>query len=246
MNLLQRRQLGLLYRAWSDAQPITALDAAGGSPHPLESRLAALAGLAQAGLSQRDAVSAPFKLAFAGVLSRRVRSPGALAAMLARYLGEAVVVKEFSCRWLEIPDHEQSRLGLTYCRLGEARGESAVAGRRSFDCSTRFDLVVGPLDLSDYMSLLPGQPLHGELRDLVSLYAGPEWEWRLQPLLRGCEVPVNALGGGKARLGLTAWLGRRPADSDAGDLRLSVAPSFSARQPELVPARVEHAEFAEV
>ncbi|MBT9489210.1 MAG: type VI secretion system baseplate subunit TssG [Rubrivivax sp.] len=227
VNLVQRRQLALLYRAWSDAQPVTALDTPG-HRHPVEARLAALAGLGSGDMVRRDAVSPSFKLAFAGVLSRRVRSPGALAAMLERYLSERVVVKEFSCRWLEIPEHQQTRLGKSYSRIGQ----DGVAGRRTWDCSTRFDIVVGPLDLPTYWALLPGQALHDEVRDLVALYAGPEWAWRLQPLLQRRHVPVNRLGGQVARLGLTTWLGHGPADRDADDLRLSMAPHFSARQAE--------------
>lgn len=247
LNLVQRRQLSLLYRAWSDALPVTAWDTGGARQHPIEQRLSALAGLAHAQLETQDAVPAGFKKAFAVTLRRQVRSPGPLAAMLSKYLGHEVSVREFSARWLEIPAEERTRLGVRCTRLGvwsekvadplspepvwrHSAGEEAVLGQRTWDCSTRFDLIVGPVDLSTYMQLLPGRPLHEELRDLVALYMGPEWDWRLIPVLKAEQVPRGDLGRPPAHLGWTQWLGRRQAGLPADDLELPVRPELAPRR----------------
>lgn len=243
INLVQRRQLALLYRAWSDALPVTAWDTGPARPHPVEQRLSALAGIAHGGLARQDSVPPAFKRAFAAALSRRVRSPGPLASMVALYLGVPVRVDEFSCRWLEIPPDQRTRIGQYCSRLGqkivkrfdpvrgrevetELVGEEAVAGAWAWDGSTRFDLVVGPVDLATYLRLLPGQALHEEVRDLVALYIGPEWEWRLLPLLHAAEVPRAELGRPFASLGLTHWLGGRAGTAPAADLRLAVGPNL--------------------
>lgn len=260
INLLQRRQLALLYRAWSDALPVTAWDAGGARQHPVEQRLSALAGLTHAHLETQDAVPAEFKKAFAITLRRQVRSPGALAAMLSKYLGHDVSIREFSARWLEIPAEERTLLGVSCTRLGlwsekvtdplrpepvwrHTAGEEAVLGQRSWDCSTRFDLIVGPVDLPTYMQLLPGRPLHEELRDLVALYVGPEWDWRLVPVLRPDQVPKADLGRPPALLGWTQWLGQRRAGLPADDLKLPVRPDLAPKRhaPAQSTSWVDHA-----
>ena len=224
INVVQRRQLGLLYRAWSDAQAITGLDHPT-QPHPVADRLRALAGMQLGGLRERDDVADGFKMAFAAVLSRRVRSPGPLASMLAFYFQTDVRIDEFALRWLEIPVDQRSHLGGRFATLGG----DAVVGSRVWDATTRFRILIGPLDLATYRRFLPSGPAYAELRDLVSLYLGSEYEWDLVPILATAEVPYSSTGNPGLFLGWTSWLGYRLDDLDADDLVLPMAPRLTAR-----------------
>jgi predicted component of type VI protein secretion system len=60
------------------------------------------------------------------------------------------------------------------------------------------------------------------------LYAGPEWEWELVPLLRHDEVPYSWIGNEGLLLGWSSWLGVRYERTDADDLRLGMSPLFTA------------------
>jgi type VI secretion system protein ImpH len=232
-NVLQRRQLSFLYRAWSDTQAITGVDweAAG---HPLADRLRAVAGVAHIEQTHHDSIDQDFKLAFSAVLSRRVKSPQPLAAMLARYFGCEVRVEEFCTRWLDIPQDQRTRLGWRFSQLGR----DAVAGARVWDSATRFRIRVGPVELSKYEDFLPHGAAHRQLHDLVALYAGPEWEWELVLVLQQVEVPALRLTSGDGagngiRLGWTSWLGVRCGFLDADDFRMNMAPRLGTR-----PARL--------
>jgi type VI secretion system protein ImpH len=224
INVIQRRQIGLLYRAWSDSQAIVGVDRPN-QPHPLADRLRALAGLELADSNHRDRIAPGFKMAFAAVLSRRVRSPQPLAAMLSYHFNTKVRVEEFVARWLDIPLDQRTRLGLQFNKLGE----DAVAGDRVWDCSTRFRIFVGPLPLERYRQFLPQGSAYAELTDLVSLYAGVEYEWDLVPVMQASEVPYSWLGNEGLLLGWSSWLGVRYDTSDAGDLNLHMAPNFANR-----------------
>ena len=223
LNVLQRRQFAMLYRAWSDTQAVTGVDALP-APHPLADRLRALAGLAHGGLAKRDGLDEGFKLAFAAVLSRRVRSPQPLAAMLARHFECPVRIEEFCARWLDIPRDQRTRLGVAFSKLGT----DAVAGARVWDCANRFRILVGPCSLARYREFLPRGRAHRELHDLVVLYAGPEWEWELVPLLQREEVPYSWMGNEGLLLGWSSWLGVRYDTADADDLRLGMSPRLAA------------------
>jgi type VI secretion system protein ImpH len=223
LNVVQRRQLAFLYRAWSDAQAVAAFDASasGQNLHPVAGRLLALAGMAHAKLAERDQIAPEFKQAFAGTLSRRVRNPAALAGMMASYFDVPMNIEEFVPRWLDIPSAQQSSLGLCYSELGT----DAVVGDQVWSCTSRFRIVVGPMALKRYHEFLPGGRAYREARDLVSLYAGPEWEWEFSLVLRADEVPDNLLAGDEPqpRLGWTTWLGKRLDKTDAADLQLRAA-----------------------
>ena len=231
INVIQRRQVGLLYRAWSDTQAVVGMDRPL-QAHPLGDRLRALAGLELADSGTRDHIAPGFKMAFAAVLSRRVRSPQPLAAMLAYHFDAPVRVEEFVARWLEIPMDQRTRVGVQFNRLGH----DAVAGARVWDCATRFRLYIGPLSLERYREFLPHGRAYAELADLVTLYAGVEYEWDIVPILEAPQVPYSWLGNEGLLLGWSSWLGVRYDTTDAADLNLHMAPNFHPRpEPGLQP-----------
>lgn len=228
INVVQRRQLSLLYRAWSDAQSAPGADQLS-QPHPVADRLRALAGVMLHGLRDRDGIADGFKMAFSAVLSRRVRNPGPLASMLALYFDTGVRIEEFAAHWLEIPADQRSRLGTRFNTLG---GDT-VAGTRVWDSTTRFRIVVGPLALKAYRSFLPNGESYAQLRDLVSLYVGVEYEWDLVPVLERQEVPYSWAGNPGLLLGWSSWLGVRYEDVDARDLVLPMTPRLNRASPYL-------------
>lgn len=226
LNVLQRRHLAFLFRAWHDCQAVAGADRPQ-EPHPLAQRLRALAGLALGGSESRDTVAPPFKSAFSAVFARRVKSPLALASMLSRYFGVQAIVEEFVPRWLAIPETQRTQVGVQFATLGT----DAVAGERVWDCATRFRIRMRGLSLTRYFSFLPHGEDYAQLRDLVSLYAGPEFEWELVPELLAGEVPPARLPNPNLLLGWSCWLGVRHDDSDAADLSLPMLPKMAPRQP---------------
>jgi type VI secretion system protein ImpH len=102
-----------------------------------------------------------------------------------------------------------------------------VLGGRVWDRQSKVRLRVGPVGLAAYEAFLPGTDRLAALVDWVRLYLGFELDWDLCLVLTREEVPPLALGRG-GRLGWTAWLGRRPSNEDADDLRLD-AEAFVAR-----------------
>lgn len=233
INVIQRRQLALLFRAWSDTQATVSADRPNES-HPLADRLRALAGIAHADMDKRDRIAPGFKMAFAAALTRRVRNPQPLAAMLSRHFEAPVRLEEFVPRWLDIPADQATRIGRQFNVLGE----DAVAGARVWDSATRFRIIIGPLSLDRYRQFLPNGEAYAELADLVSLYVGPEFEWELVPVLEVQQVPYSWLGNQGLLLGWSSWLGVRYEETDAGDLGLQMVPVLSQRKATV--AELEH------
>jgi type VI secretion system protein ImpH len=212
VDIFHHRMLALFYRAWAQAQPAVSLD------RPQQDyfgrRLAALCGLGQPALRDRDSAPDFVKLAHAGVFGRQVRSAECLQIVLANYFRVPVRIEEFVGQWLAISSAQRTRLGAA---AGFARlGEDAVIGDRTWHAQSRFRVVLGPLSFEEYERFLPSGASSRALHDLIRLYVGVEFSWEVRLVLGKGVVPLAWLGN-SVWLGWTSWLGVRLTDKDAAD-----------------------------
>ncbi len=205
--------MSLFYRAWAQAQPTVSLD------RPHEDRFSyyagSLFGLGEKSLRERDAVNDFAKLYFSGLLARHVRNRDGLVALLTGYFRLPVKVEEFTGHWMQLQESERTRLG----RDGALLGNGAVLGRRVWDCQHKIRLCLGPLDLSQYESFLPGGAALVKLVAWVRQYLCFELEWDVRLVLKHDQVPKTRLGK-FGRLGWTTWLGEARRTVDVADLTL--------------------------
>lgn len=215
VDLIHHRFLALFYRAWAQANPCVSLD------RPAEDRfgfyVGALAGIGLPGLRDRDALPDFAKLHHAGLLNRQVRNAEGLGTLVAGFFRLPAVVEQFVGHWMRIPRRDRTRLGVARHCLGR----SAVIGKRVWDRQHKFRLRIGPMDLCRYEELLPGGHAIAELEACVRNYAGLEYAWDAQLLLRADCVPALQLGR-TCRLGYSSWLGTRCSAAAADDLVLDV------------------------
>lgn len=211
-DVFHHRMLTLFYRAWALSQPTVGLD------RPDQDRfsnyVAALCGLGLPALRNRDSVPDHVKLAHSGLFVRHMREPEGLAAMLGNYFGVGVKVLCWMGYWMRIPADQQTRLGVVG-GFG-ALGVETTLGQSVWDVQTAFRIVVGPLTHSRYLDFLPIGESLGRLMALVKLYAGEEYRFDVQLVLKNQEVPLGWLGN-DVRLGWTSWLGVRIESTDAMD-----------------------------
>jgi type VI secretion system protein ImpH len=153
-------------------------------------------------------------LRYAGLFARRPRTAAGLEAVLADYFGLPARVVQFTGQWLYLEPASLTRLADG--APGEL-GVNAVAGERVWDVVSKFRVRLGPLRYAAFVELLPDPaPVPQRkgsflLAQLVRLYVGPEFDFEVQLVLRGdevpeCrlqEVPEGALG---ARLGWNTWM----------------------------------------
>lgn len=219
-DVFHHRMLCLFYRAWAEAQPTVQHDRHGqGIEEDRFSRqLGSLFGLGLAGLRDRDAMPDRAKLLFAGHLSCQTRHADGLRAILQEFFGVSARILEFMGEWMDIAPHEQTRLG-RHEQAGHL-GWSTVLGARVFGCQHKIRLVLGPLHLSVYREMLPGQTGLVELTAVVRNYSGAELAWDVNLVLRHEEIPPLRLDG-EGQLGWTTWLGKKPGGADGDDLTLN-------------------------
>jgi type VI secretion system protein ImpH len=245
LDIFHHRMLSLVYRAWADAQPTVQFDRP--ESDRFAAYVGSLAGFGQPSLLRRDAMPDLAKLYFAGRFVCHARHAEGLQAVLSEFFQLPMKLVEFVGRWLRLPEDCRCVLGdgTTDTALGAVGnalrgvpgtivgippggattalaqlGVSATIGEYVWDCQTKFRIVAGPMNFTDYQRLLPGGASLARLEAIVKNYVGLELDWDLHLVLEEREVPMAQLGS-LGQLGWTTWLISEPRQGDAADLVLS-------------------------
>lgn len=240
LDLFNHRMLGLFYRAWAQAQPAVTFDRADG--HRFAIYLGALQGTGMPAYADRDKMPDLLKLHFTGHLACQTRNPEGLRAILSGFLKLPVQIDEFVGHWLTLPDDCRWRLGESP-NTG-ALGQTTTVGGRVWDHQSKFRVRIGPLQLPDYLRLLPGGKSLDAVKAIVRNYVGDQIGWDLNPVLAQPEVPQTCLGQA-GRLGWTTWVKSRPLGRDGDDLKLdpSLSVTHNSPSPETLKQAVSNGGF---
>jgi len=215
LDIFNHRMTSLFYRAWACNRQTVSHD------RPMEDRfshyIGSLFGIGQNSFRDRDEVPDMAKLHFSGHLACQTRHAEGLCAILQKFFGIKVSIKEFIGQWITFPEKY-------WCRLGQSPdtatvGVNAVVGSRVWDCQQKFRIKIGPMSLKDYERMLPGGKSFARLKAWVRNYVGDALGWEVQLILKAGEVPAVRLGE-TGRLGWTTWLQNRPFEKDSQDLIL--------------------------
>lgn len=180
---------------------------------------------------------------YAGLFAQRPRNASGLSRIVGDFFGLPTRVVQFTGQWLDVPPEQRTRL----TEDSEARlGVNVVAGERVWDVTSSFRVVLGPLGLAAYQELMPDpapRPRRKSfylLCQMIRLYVGPEFDFEVQIVLRGSEVPECELKEGDRetlgpRLGWNTWLGCDGPRADADDA------FFAADETNEIPAERQSA-----
>ena len=94
-------------------------------------------------------------------------------------------------------------------------GVHMVMGERVWDVQGKFRILLGPVGYGEFCRFLPDAPVLRSLCEMVRLYAGAEFDFDVQLLLLGREVPACRLGDASqapGRLGRNCWMWSAKSD----------------------------------
>ena len=215
LDIFHHRLISLFYRAWALNQQTVSYD------RPDDDRIgryvASIVGIGMPALQGRDSIVDDAKRYYAGRLASPTKSADGLRAILGDFFGVPTRIEPFQGQWIDLPPGDRCRIGRS--RQSGTLGETIVIGTRTWDCHSRFRIVLGALSFADFTRFLPPEPGFRRLVDWVRLYIGEELAWDLQLVLKAPEIPATQLGSG-GLLGWTTWLQSRPFREDRGDVVL--------------------------
>jgi type VI secretion system protein ImpH len=177
LDIFNHRLISLLYRANKKYRP--ALDSDGPQDGRMARVLYALAGLGTPNLrgrvlrqppppdpmigapnpayrDQRRAPTDRAMLAYAGLLSERYRSPIGLKRILEDHFGVSAEIEPFIGAWETIDEDDVTTIGAR-SGVNNRLGDSALLGHRVWNQAARFEVRIGPLDFTSFLSFLPGR-----------------------------------------------------------------------------------------
>jgi len=213
LDIFHHRYLTLLYRAWASAQAAAGLDRPGDERFSFY--VASLGGLYPEEPPARRLPSHAH-LSASAHLVREARNPDGLRATLARYFGVPVAIEEYVFHWIVLDREDHSYMG----RPGAASlmNSGAVLGECVPDRQHRLRIVIGPLDMDEYLRFTPRGGALPVLVEWVRAFIGHEFEWELELRIRPHSAPPAVLGGAQ-QLGWSGWLGRSPSDEPVTGMR---------------------------
>ncbi len=212
-DLFHHRLLSLFYRAWADKEPTVQLD------RPEDDRfsfyIGSFLGIGEESQKGRDEISDHTKLHFAAHMGCQTKHASGLSSILNAYFHIQIKIEEFIGEWLTIPSDS-----LCFLNADQNTGQlgiSATIGVCSWQCTHKFRVIAGPLNLQQFESFFPRGEKLKALSSLIKNYIGFELKWDINLVLKKEEVPSIELGK-YGQLGWTSWLKTRNRVRDANEL----------------------------
>jgi len=223
LDTFSNRALALFYEAWRKYRLELKYEIDGKDNFlPL---LMSLAGMGNFSLRKRlsdhgDGVLDESLAYFATAIRQRPASSVQIARVLSEYFDQDIRAEQFVGHWYDVPQEQQTMLGMNNAVLGAG----AMAGARVWQRDLRLRLRIGPLDLAAYESFLPGGRAARALREMLTMFTGLSLEYEVQLILRAADVhgvrlEEDRIGG---RLGWDSFLVAGTETQDRADVRYEI------------------------
>jgi type VI secretion system protein ImpH len=221
-DIFNHRMISLFFQAWQKFRFTVAYER--GERDRFSHHLLDLVGLGTEGLQNRQPVSDDSLIYYAGLLGQWPRSASALRQVLTDYFAVPVEIEQFAGSWYQL-DQE------TQCSFeddgssSEQLGLGAVVGDAIWDQQSSVRVRLGPLSLTEYQDFLPNGTAYKPLCGLLGFFAGAEFDFEVQLVLKREEVPACELGaeeGARPQLGWVTWMKSVPFGRDPGDTILQI------------------------
>jgi len=205
LDIFHHRFISLFYRAWEKHHVPAGYERSG--VDAFSHYLLDIIGLGTGDLQHRQDVADTSLVFYAGLLAQQPRSAEGLELILRDYFDVPIRIEQFLGAWYRLDADAQ-------CNLEDATAESqqlgfgAVVGDEIWDQQARIRVVLGPLPLRQYLDFLPSGSAYRPLRSIVRFYAGDEFDFEAQLILRREDVPACELGSSGAaapQLGWVTW-----------------------------------------
>ncbi len=209
LDQFNHRLVSLFFRAWEKYRfPI-------GVERGLDDRftefLFDIVGLGTRGLRRRFSFADEGLLSYGGLIANQPHSASALTGILSDYFGVPAEIEQFKGQWLKLDPESTSTLG----RANHQLGVSTVVGTRVWDTQSKLRVRFGPLSFETFTAFLPNGSAYKPATEITQFFAGLEFDFDLQLVLKKKEIPACKLSTkAKPALGWTTWLKTKSFSTD--------------------------------
>ncbi|QLG87622.1 type VI secretion system baseplate subunit TssG [Chitinibacter bivalviorum] len=206
LDIFSHRSIALFYAAWHKYR--FWLQAEQGEQDGFARNLLDLGGMGLGALKSQMGSdflqSENLFIYYAGLLSQKPMSAQALITLIEGFFGFPAKLVQFAGQWMQLPQDEQTALGVNACELGA----SAFVGDRAWDRQTKVQLQLGPLSWQQFDNLQPDSSGAKALQALLKFSLGHSLACDVTLILKRDDVPKAKLSNDNVlRLGGSCWLG---------------------------------------
>jgi type VI secretion system protein ImpH len=222
-DIFNHRMISLFFQAWQKYRFTVAYER--GELDRFSHHLLDLVGLGTEGLQDRQAVSDESLIYYAGLLAQWPRSASALRQVLTDYFDVPVEIEQFAGGWFKL-DKETQCCFDDGNSFSQQLGVGSVVGDEIWDQQSSVRVKLGPLTLTQYQDFLPNGTAYRPLHGLLGFFAGAEFDFEVQLILKRGEVPaceLGAEGDAMPQLGWVTWMKSAPFSRDPGDTVLQIS-----------------------
>lgn len=221
LDIFNHRLISLFYRAWEKYRACISFEK--GGKDRFTWCLQNLIGLGTPGLQNRLKIEDRQLLLYTGLIARRPHSVSALENFLQDYFQVPIKVEQFKGQWFDLDESSRSSLGSA--GLNNQLGITTVVGESVWDQQSKFRIQVGPVEFDKFVEFLPQGEAFELLSQLVKFYAGEEFDFDVQLILKAGDVPQCRLednGQATPQLGWSTWVASNEFSNDVDDVVLAV------------------------
>lgn len=161
------------------------------------------------GLNKKKFYHHPELVGFAGILAGSCRSAEGLRTILSHCFNNLpVAINQWIPRWAKVKD-------LKSIGTDAILGTNAMIGTHIRDLSSKFRIVLGPLEKEVFETFLPDQPNILHLCDIVKTYMTDMLEFDIEVKLKSTDLIPVILGRDNAQLGITSACGKSSQSTEA-------------------------------
>ncbi len=217
LDIFHHRIISLFYRAWERSRFTVAYERE--KKDRITEHLLDLIGLGLSNYQNSMALGDEVFLFYAGLLAPERRSAIGLEQLLEDYFQVPVEVEQFVGGWYPLSTETQTSIG-DETSVSSQLGMGAVAGDEIWDQQARVRIRIGPLSRQQYDQFLPTGSAYEPLRDLTRFYCDDRFDFEVQLVMDGDQVPGFVVGADEEAalpLGWSTWIRTEPFERDADE-----------------------------
>ena len=200
LNIFHNRMISFLYRAWAINNQTVSYEK---KRDKISKYLYSIIGHDYKHKNTQHSLHSDFKLYFAAHFASSEQSTESLSSIIREYYNINVKIEEFVETYLELP-HEE-KIKLVSSNPSACLGNNTFIGDEISICTTKFKLILGPMTLDKYNSILPGTIGFSRLKEILLLCSPPELHYDIEYLLSPDKIPFESESA-KPQLGYNMWL----------------------------------------
>jgi type VI secretion system protein ImpH len=211
-DMFHHRMISFFYKSWALSRQQLSYEKGGGKDH-FKGYFRSLIGHNYTQNNPKSSLSEDAILYYSGHFLNNTGTVEKLVSVISSYFNVEVKIEEYIKNRINIESDKKFNLGKS--KSSGLLGDNIILGAITFECSCKFRLILGPMNLKTYLKLLPGSNGFKQLIEWIKYFAPPHLKYDIKFILKENDAPKMRNG---LQLGYSTWLLNESPNGNLDDL----------------------------